>query len=119
MAVQCIVYQNGEPGGEIPIADISEALQQEGTFVWLALHEPDAAVLRQIQEEFALHDLAVKRLAGWGAILAIPTVVFSLYGMNFRFMPELGWRFGYPLVLAGTVTGCLLLYWKLKRAEWL
>ena len=321
IAVQCIVYRNGAPAGEIPIADISEALKQEGSFVWLALHEPDTAVLRQIQEEFALHDLAVedtqvahqrpkleeygeslfvvvktiqlqearlqfgeahafvgeryiayishglavsfdgvrerfeaapralprgpgfalyalmdyvvdqyvpvsdyfesrvqrleegifkgrfdraaierlydlkrdlvelrnagtpmlevlmqlmrfhreiipkdirvyfrdvhdhltrmieasdrmqemltaamqvnlalvtvgqneavKRLAGWGAILAIPTVVFSLYGMNFHFMPELGWRFGYPLVLAGTVTGCVLLYWKLKRAEWL
>jgi Mg2+ and Co2+ transporter CorA len=39
----------------------------------------------------------VKRLAGWGAILAIPTVVFSLYGMNFEWMPELKWRAGYPM----------------------
>ena len=38
----------------------------------------------------------VKRLAGWGAILAIPTVVFSMYGMNFKFMPELGENFRLP-----------------------
>ena len=61
----------------------------------------------------------VKRLAGWGAILAIPTMVFSLYGMNFRHMPELGWRWGYPLVMAGVLAGCLLLYRRLRRAGWL
>jgi magnesium transporter len=61
----------------------------------------------------------VKRLAGWGAILAIPTVVFSLYGMNFDFMPELEWPFGYPLVLAGTLASCVVLYRRLKRAGWL
>jgi len=61
----------------------------------------------------------VKRLAGWGAILAVPTVVFSLYGMNFRTMPELDLRFGYPAVLAATVLGCAGLYRKLKRSGWL
>ncbi|HEY3698011.1 MAG TPA: magnesium and cobalt transport protein CorA [Spongiibacteraceae bacterium] len=61
----------------------------------------------------------VKRLAGWGAVLAIPTVIFSLYGMNFRVMPELNWRFGYPLVVGGTAIGCSLLYRKLKRSGWL
>jgi len=61
----------------------------------------------------------VKRLAGWGAILAVPTVVFSLYGMNFHSMPELDWNLGYPVTLAGTVVGCVALYYKLKRADWL
>jgi len=61
----------------------------------------------------------VKRLAGWGAILAIPTVVFSLYGMNFRFMPELAERWAYPAVLAGTALACALLYWRLRRAAWI
>jgi magnesium transporter len=61
----------------------------------------------------------VKQLAGWGAILALPTVVFSLYGMNFKFMPELGWHYGYFAVLGGTVTGCIWLYMKLKRTGWL
>lgn len=61
----------------------------------------------------------VKQLAGWGAILALPTVVFSLYGMNFKFMPELSWRYGYFSVVGATVTGCVWLYFKLKRAGWL
>jgi magnesium transporter len=61
----------------------------------------------------------VKRLAGWGAILAIPTLVFSQYGMNFAHMPELDWRFGYPLVLGGVVAVCASLYRRLRRVAWL
>jgi magnesium transporter len=61
----------------------------------------------------------VKQLAGWGAILAIPTVVFSMYGMNFRFMPELGSHWGYPLVVGATATACTLLFRRLRRADWL
>jgi len=60
----------------------------------------------------------VKRLAGWGAILAIPTVVFSLYGMNFQWMPELQWPAGYPLAVAATLFGCVLVYRRLRRAGW-
>ena len=61
----------------------------------------------------------VKQLAGWGAILALPTVVFSLYGMNFEFMPELSWHYSYFAVLGSTVAGCSWLYMKLKNANWL
>ena len=61
----------------------------------------------------------VKRLAGWGAILAVPTMVFSLYGMNFDYMPELKWKWSYPTVLAGIAIGCILLHRRLRRAGWL
>lgn len=61
----------------------------------------------------------VKRLAGWGAILAIPTMVFSWYGMNFRYMPELEWPYSYPLVVGGVAVAALALYWRLRRAGWL
>jgi magnesium transporter len=61
----------------------------------------------------------VKRLAGWGAILALPTMVFSMYGMNFKLMPELEWRYGYPAALLLTLLGCVALYRRLKRADWL
>ncbi|MDP2323835.1 MAG: magnesium and cobalt transport protein CorA [Gammaproteobacteria bacterium] len=61
----------------------------------------------------------VKRLAGWGAILAIPTVVFSMYGMNFKVMPELNQWFGYPLVVGTTFVACTLLYRRLVRAGWI
>lgn len=62
---------------------------------------------------------AVKKMAGWGAVLAIPTVVFSLYGMNFKQMPELDWSFGYPLVLGLTVAAGVWLYRRLKHFGWL
>lgn len=61
----------------------------------------------------------VKRLAGWGAILAVPTVVASIYGMNFDNMPELHWQYGYPVTVGITVIVCVLLYRRLKRADWL
>lgn len=61
----------------------------------------------------------VKQLAGWGAILAIPTVVFSLYGMNFKFMPELSWHYSYFVVVSSTAGACIWLRNKLKKANWL
>jgi magnesium transporter len=60
----------------------------------------------------------VKRLAGWGAILAIPTVIFSLYGMNFEWMPELQWRAGYPAAVGVTLLGCVGVYRRLRHAAW-
>ncbi len=61
----------------------------------------------------------VKRQTGWGAILAIPAVIFSLYGMNFQFMPELKWQWGYPTLLALTGVCCFSVYTRLKKANWL
>jgi magnesium transporter len=62
---------------------------------------------------------SVQKLAGWGAILAIPTVIFSLYGMNFKVMPELDWTWAYPVVLLGTSAGGFLLYRRLKKRGWI
>ena len=62
---------------------------------------------------------ATKKLAGWGALLAIPTMVFSIYGMNFAVMPELRWAYGYPVVMGGVAVVCLALYRYLKKAGWL
>ncbi|MEC4750092.1 magnesium/cobalt transporter CorA [Methylomicrobium sp. Wu6] len=61
----------------------------------------------------------VKRLAGWGAILAVPTMVFSLYGMNFKHMPELDWRYAYPATLGIVIVGCIWLHRRLKSIGWL
>ncbi|MFZ5558575.1 MAG: magnesium/cobalt transporter CorA [Pseudomonadota bacterium] len=60
----------------------------------------------------------VKKLAGWGAVLAIPVTVASIYGMNFRHMPELEWTFGYPLVLGLTALASIVLHRGLRRAGW-
>lgn len=56
---------------------------------------------------------------GLGAILAIPTVVFSLYGMNFADMPELKFPWAYHATLGVTAVGCIFLYQKLKKSGWL
>ena len=60
-----------------------------------------------------------KRLAGWAAILAIPTTVGAIYGMNFKYMPELEWHYGYHVMVAATVVMCVGLYARLKKAGWL
>ena len=60
-----------------------------------------------------------KRLASWAAIIAVPTMIAGIYGMNFEYMPELRARLGYPLVMAGMAALCTLLYWRLRKAGWL
>jgi magnesium transporter len=62
---------------------------------------------------------SVQKLAGWGAILAVPTVVFSLYGMNFEWMPELHLRWAYPAVMIATAASSIWLYRHLKKRGWI
>ena len=61
----------------------------------------------------------VKRLAGWAALLAAPTLLASWYGMNFHHMPELDGRYGYWIMIAVTLAICTGLYVFLRRARWL
>ncbi len=60
-----------------------------------------------------------RKLAAWAAILAVPTAVAGIYGMNFHVMPELTWAYGYPAMLGGTFGVCALLYWRFRRIRWL
>jgi magnesium transporter len=60
-----------------------------------------------------------RQLAAWAAILAVPTAIAGIYGMNFEFMPELRWKYGYFVVVGAMVTVCLSLYIRFKRAGWL
>jgi len=60
-----------------------------------------------------------RRLASWAAILAVPTAVAGVYGMNFEFMPELHWAYGYPAIMGGIALACGLLYWRFRKAGWL
>src|SRR6185503_19645235 len=53
-----------------------------------------------------------RQLAAWAAILAVPTAVAGIYGMNFEFMPELKWTYGYFAVIAAIATICGSLYWQ-------
>ena len=60
-----------------------------------------------------------RKLAAWAAILAVPTAVAGIYGMNFKTMPELEWTYGYPMALAIIIGSCAFLYRRFKRIGWL
>ena len=61
----------------------------------------------------------VKRISSWAAILFAPTLVGTIYGMNFEHMPELAWEWGYPLALVAMVVMGAALYVTFKRNKWL
>ena len=61
----------------------------------------------------------VKKISGWAAIITVPTFIASVYGMNFEHMPELHWRYGYPMSLMAMVAIGVALHRVLRRAGWL
>src|SRR3954465_2816457 len=58
--VNCVAYYEGHRAANIEISKISETLKQQDKFVWVGLHEPDEELLKEIQQEFGLHDLAIE-----------------------------------------------------------
>ncbi|KQQ47123.1 magnesium transporter [Duganella sp. Leaf126] len=60
-----------------------------------------------------------KRLAAWAAIFAIVTAFAGVWGMNFKAMPELEWKYGYPMALSIMIFVCWILHRRFKRAGWL
>jgi magnesium transporter len=61
----------------------------------------------------------MRKISAYAGIIAVPTAIAGIYGMNFRYMPELDWRYGYPLVMAVIVVICVVLYRSFKRNGWL
>jgi magnesium transporter len=60
-----------------------------------------------------------RKISAYAGIIAVPTAIAGIYGMNFRYMPELHWKYGYPLVLVLIVGLCIVLYRGFKRSGWL
>jgi magnesium transporter len=73
---------------------------------------------RQSQEATRQSEIS-RRLTGWAAILAVPTAVAGLYGMNFDDMPELHWHYGYFAVLVVVAITCAYLFFRFRRAGWI
>jgi magnesium transporter len=94
-------------------ADASRALLQNILSVNLTLETKALGEASQAQNE------QVKRISAWAAILFAPTVVGTIYGMNFEHMPELRWRFGYPFALALMIVVSVGLYLIFKRRRWI
>jgi magnesium transporter len=81
--------------------------------VLTSIFQANLAVISLQQNE------AVRKISGWAAIIAVPTFMASIWGMNFKHMPELAWRIGYPVALAMMVLVGFVLYRALRRAGWL
>jgi len=64
-------------------------------------------------------NLVMKKLTAWGSIVFGATLIAGIYGMNFEHMPELHWRFGYPLALGGMAVLSYALYRMFRRRDWL
>jgi magnesium transporter len=61
----------------------------------------------------------MRRISAWVAIVAVPTMIAGIYGMNFDTMPELRWTYGYPLIVGIMATICVALYLRFRRSGWL
>lgn len=61
----------------------------------------------------------MRKISAWAAIIAVPTAIAGIYGMNFDHMPELHWHIGYPLAIAIMAITCVLLFRRLRKSGWL
>ncbi|UQX02855.1 magnesium and cobalt transport protein CorA [Streptomyces sp. RerS4] len=61
----------------------------------------------------------MRKITSWAAIIAVPTMICGVYGMNFEHMPELHWKYGYPMVMASIVGICFTIHRALRRHGWL
>ena len=98
------------------VADHLDRLNGSVTSLWEVVTSVfEVSNLLEQQRQNAI----TRQLAAWGAIIAVPTAVAGIYGMNFDQMPELHWPFAYPLVLGLIALLCGLLYRGFRRAGWL
>jgi magnesium transporter len=83
----------------------------------------DSTLMTMLMASTARQDLLqnkdMRKISAWAAIIAVPTAIAGIYGMNFDDMPELHWTFGYPAVVTAMAVICLLLYRGFKKSGWL
>jgi magnesium transporter len=91
---------------------VDEQLQDQRELLTAAL-DSNLALITLRQNE------VVRAISAWAAIIALPTFIASVYGMNFEHMPELGWGAGYPLALFAMVLAVVFMYRFFKRIKWL
>jgi magnesium transporter len=75
--------------------------------------------MRRLTEASHVQNIEVKKISAWAAILFAPTLIGTIYGMNFEEMPELSWEFGYPMALSLMAITCVTLDTLFKRRDWL
>ena len=75
--------------------------------------------MKNLAEAANAQNEEVKKISAWAAILFAPTLIGTIYGMNFEHMPELDWVLGYPMALLLMALTCVTLYTVFKRRDWL
>ncbi|MGV1005790.1 MAG: magnesium and cobalt transport protein CorA [Candidatus Nanopelagicales bacterium] len=102
-----------------PFHDVSDHLQRVHDMV----ESRDSLLLTMLEASNARQSLQqnvdMRKIAAYAAILAFPTAIAGIYGMNFDFMPELQYELGYPAALSVMLVGCLVLFGLFKRSGWL
>ncbi|MBL1092270.1 MULTISPECIES: magnesium/cobalt transporter CorA [Streptomyces] len=96
-----------------------QALQDILTVNATLVNQQQNAEMRALAEAGFEQNEEVKKISSWAAILFAPTLVGTIYGMNFQNMPELHWGFGYPFAIGLMVVVCVSLYFIFKRRDWL
>jgi len=101
-------------------ADAFRSLLQNALTVHATLvGQRQNAEMQRLTEASLGQSEEVKRISSWAAILFAPTLVGTIYGMNFDYMPELGWKFGYPMAVLLMLATGLILYVVFKNRRWL
>ncbi|HEY6117534.1 MAG TPA: magnesium and cobalt transport protein CorA [Candidatus Dormibacteraeota bacterium] len=95
--------------------NLTDILSVNATLVNQAQNEE----IKRLTEASFDQNEEIKKVSAWAAILFAPTLIASIYGMNFTTMPELHWAFGYPYALGLMGLTCGILYVLFKRADWL
>jgi magnesium transporter len=115
-------------GGRVPtlvmnnqdyFRDIHDHLSQINTGIDRIRDSISTAIHANLSLIATEQSVVTKRLAGWAAIFAVATAFAGVWGMNFDFMPELRWRFGYPAALGLVACVCGYLYYRFRKSDWL
>jgi magnesium transporter len=99
--------------------DISDHLQRLGQTIESIRESASTAISVNLSFITLQESETMKRLAAYAALIAVPTLIVGVYGMNFDNMPELRWRYGYALVLAVIAAIDGYIFYLLRKAKWL
>ncbi|RSS60838.1 magnesium/cobalt transporter CorA [Streptomyces sp. WAC07061] len=98
------------------VADhLARATEQIGAYDGLL----DSILQAHLAQVTVAQNEDMRKITAWAAIVAVPTMVCGVYGMNFDHMPELHWTYGYPLVLAVMAVACLVIHRGFRRNGWI
>jgi len=115
-------------GARVPLAcagmqeyfrDISDHLQRLNQTIESIRDTIATAIAVNLSMISLQENETMKRLAAYGALVAVPTMIAGIYGMNFEHMPELGWEYGYWTVIAVMVAIDVWIFNRLRKAKWL